>query len=113
MMALLDRVRPMAVPAVVATLIALSGCGGGRPNARPSSGVDHDKLIEAVQCMRDNGFPDYPDPVEAEGRWVIPPPAADLPPPPVCLELFRGAKGPAPRRERTAEEIAQLRKWGA
>ncbi|GAA3214773.1 hypothetical protein ACFO1B_12420 [Dactylosporangium siamense] len=105
----MKRVRPI----VVVALLVLTGCGGGQPTARPSSGADHAKLLEAVRCMRDNGFPDYPDPVEAEGTWVIPPPAGDLPAPPACEELFRGAKGPPPRRERTAEEVAQLRKWGA
>jgi hypothetical protein len=61
--------------------------------------------------MRNNGFPDFPDPIEAEGTWVIPPPAADLPPPPACLELLRGAKGRPPARQLSAEELTQRRKW--
>jgi hypothetical protein len=101
---------------VAATLAALAGCGGGGggPAARPTAGADHGKLIEAVKCMRANGFPDFPDPIEDNGIWVIPEPAANLTPPPTCMALFQGAKGNAPpRRERTAEEIAQRRRWAA
>jgi hypothetical protein len=94
-----------------AVVLALGGCGGGAPVAAPSSGVDYGKLIEAVHCMREHGFPDFPDPIRDEGRWVIPPPASELTPPPECLELFRGAKGPPPRRELTTEQIAQRRRW--
>ncbi|WP_327003520.1 hypothetical protein OHA72_52050 [Dactylosporangium sp. NBC_01737] len=103
----------LRVLVVAATLAALAGCGSGEPAARPTGGADHDKLVEAVKCMRASGFPDFPDPIQDEGFWVIPEPAAGLTPPPACLELFQGAKGSAPRRERTAEEVAQLRKWGA
>nr|BFE60086.1 hypothetical protein GCM10020063_046120 [Dactylosporangium thailandense] len=97
--------------ALTAVLLAVAGCGTGEPAAGPSTGTDYNKLVQAVRCMRDHGYPDFPDPVEDDGRWVIPPPAAGLTPPPACLELFRGAKGRPPQRQLTADEIAQRRKW--
>jgi hypothetical protein len=105
------KLRALLVAATLATL-AVTGCGGDGPAARPS-GVDHGKLVEAAACMRANGFPDFPDPVQDEGYWVIPEPAARLTPPPACLELFQGAKVPPSRQERSAEEIAQRRRWAA
>lgn len=97
---------------LAAVLVALAGCGGGgKAGSQPSSGVDHEKLVEASRCMRNNGFPDFPDPIEDDGRWVIPPPAADLTPPPACMDLFRGAKGRPPQRQLSAEELTQRRKW--
>ncbi|WP_345121756.1 hypothetical protein [Dactylosporangium darangshiense] len=96
----------------VAALLALAGCGGSAPSARPSSGADHDKIVEASRCMREHGFPDFPDPIQDDGYWVIPPPASELTPPPECLRLFQGAKGnPPPRRALPTEEVAQRRKW--
>lgn len=101
--------RKRCVLVLAAMLIALAGCGG--TGNQPSDGADRNKLIEAARCMRANGFPDYPDPIEDDGIWVIPEPAADLTPPPACLELFRAAKGRPPARQLTAEELTQRRKW--
>lgn len=103
--------RLVFLGAAAALALALAGCGGGAPAAAPSGGADHDKLVQASQCMRDHGFPDFPDPVEADGRWVIPPPASDLTPPDECLQLFRGAKGRDPRPPLTGEQVAQRRRW--
>ncbi|MEV4517038.1 hypothetical protein AB0K00_49805 [Dactylosporangium sp. NPDC049525] len=107
--------RALLVAATLAALAALAGCGGGGgPAARPTRGADHDKLIEAVKCMRASGFPDFPDPIQDDGIWVLPEPAANLTPPPACLALFQAAKGTAPRREpRPAEEVAKRRQWAA
>jgi hypothetical protein len=97
---------------LTAALVALAGCGrDGEASSQPSQGVDHAKLTEAVTCMRNNGFPDYPDPIKEEGLWRIPPPASELTPPPACVDLFRGAKGRPPGRQLSAEELTQRRKW--
>jgi hypothetical protein len=103
--------RLVLLGAAATLALARAGCGGGAPAGAPSGGADHGKLVEASQCMRDHGFPDFPDPVEADGFWVIPPPASDLPPPPECLRLFQGAKGTDPRRPLSSEQIAQRRRW--
>ncbi|MGI5241079.1 hypothetical protein [Dactylosporangium sp. CA-139066] len=103
--------RLVLLGAAATLALALAGCGGGAPAAAPSGGADHGMLVEAAQCMRDHGFADFPDPVQAEGRWVIPPPASDLTPPPECLDKFRGAKGTDPRRPLSADQIAQRRTW--
>jgi hypothetical protein len=98
---------------LAAMLLALTACHGGTPTPKgqPSRGVDRDKLFEAAKCMRSHGFPDFPDPIQAEGTWVIPAPANDLPAPAACADLFRGAKGPGPQRELSPSQIADRRKW--
>ncbi|MFI5916403.1 hypothetical protein [Dactylosporangium sp. NPDC051541] len=100
-----------SVLVMAALLVTLAGCGGGKPDAQATEGVDHDKLVQAAQCMRSHGYPDFPDPVQDQNVWIIPPPASELTPPPECLELFRGAKGRPPQRQLTADEINQRRKW--
>jgi hypothetical protein len=99
-----------SVPLLAVLLMA--GCGGGGASAgRPSTGVDQTKLVEAANCMRAHGFPDFPDPIEDHGTWVIPAPASELTPPPVCLDLFRAVKGAPPPRELSAAQMAQRRHW--
>ena len=100
-------------------MIALAGCGGGggsdgQPSAPPGV-TNRAALVEAANCMRTNGFPNFPDPVEVDGRWVFPSPAANpLKVPPPCEDLFRRAGalgGGQSQRTVTAEEITKLRKW--
>lgn len=95
----------------------LGGCGGGSgtPPA-PSAGAGRAAYAEAAQCMRDNGFPDFPDPVETNGRWGFPPSVTDLvkQSPGQCRDLFVKA-GSLPDRTRRAvsgEEMTKLRAWG-
>ncbi|MFG2043536.1 hypothetical protein [Dactylosporangium sp. NPDC048998] len=109
------RIRVLA--ATGAAMIALAGCSGGtgsRPTAAPAPD-NREKLADAARCMRANGFPDYPDPVETGGRWTFPPGATAMAPKPApeCTDLFRQA-GTLPReshRAVTAQEITKLRRW--
>ncbi|MGI5239931.1 hypothetical protein [Dactylosporangium sp. CA-139066] len=106
---------------VVIALVGLAGCdgsGGGAPAATtggPQS--QRQALAAAAQCMRDNGHPDWPDPVQnGNGDWVFPDSAPDVPPAPACAALFRTAKGGGAgpsRRPLSAAEIAQARTWSA
>lgn len=103
---------------VLAGVFVLAGCdaGGGSgtgPSAAPADGLDRAALVDAAKCMRGHGYPDYPDPVERNGRWIIPEPANEIVPAAECRALFTRAKGGEPSRTpATAEQITKLRKWG-
>lgn len=101
-------------------MFALAGCGGGggtgsQPTAT-SGGSSHSALVDAAKCMRDHGFPDYPDPVETNGSWAFPPSAANMAPKPApeCVDLFRqaGALPGNTHKAVSADEMTKLRKWG-
>lgn len=60
--------------AVLVTLAACSPGAGGSPAAGPTMS-DADLLVlgkELVQCMRDNGMPDMPDPFVEKNRLKLP-----------------------------------------
>ena len=61
--------RTRTLLAVTSLVLGLAGCGGGgQPAATPSD----DREAQAVkysQCMRDNGVPSFPDPVN--GRLTL------------------------------------------
>jgi hypothetical protein len=65
----------LTVAAVAMT--ALAGCGGGprshtQPSASPSVN-GHATALDLSKCMRGNGYPNFPDPVQDdEGAWTIP-----------------------------------------
>lgn len=99
-------------------MIALTGCGGNGSDNKPTASTgttDRAALIEAAKCMRANGFPDYPDPVETNGRWAFPASATQMAPKPApaCEDLFSRA-GALPRRTQrvvSGDEMTKLRKW--
>ena len=103
-----------------ATLILMAGCdGGGEPGsgAATAAGAGNRAALDAAaKCMRANGFPDYPDPVEINGAWTFPQSAADMAPKPApeCTEEFRraGALPGATARAVTPDELVKLRRWG-
>jgi hypothetical protein len=51
-----------------ADLIACSGGVADAPAAQPAPGQD-ELGREAAACIRDGGFPDYPDGIEDQRRW--------------------------------------------
>jgi hypothetical protein len=110
----------LLVLAVAGTaVIALAGCGGGdtggRPAASSSAGGAQDAagLRAAAQCMRANGYPNFPDPVENDGRWTFPLSGDAMPTPPAaCMAMFDANKHGGPGgRERTGEDMAKLRQF--
>ena len=113
------NLRTRAAAAIA--LIALAGCdgggGGGRPDATASPADRRQAAAAAAHCMRANGHPDWPDPIQdGNGDWVFPPDAPDVPAPPACAALMRSAKGGGggpSRRPLSAAEIAQARTWSA
>jgi hypothetical protein len=66
--------------------------------------------------MRDNGVPNWPDPVRLEnGRWGWPDSAPDVQPPAACADLFNRGKQQqqASAKPVSDAEMTQLRTWAA
>ena len=51
---------------VLATILAVAGCGGAgdKPSATPSTTDRNAQAVKYSQCMRENGVPSFPDPVD-------------------------------------------------
>jgi hypothetical protein len=108
------KLRILALAGLAA--VTLTGCGGGdKPSAASSSSAaldTHQAMVAAAKCMRDNGFPDYPDPVENNGVWDFPGASGSRPqPPPACMHYFNQAKGGGDAPKVSADDITKLRKW--
>jgi hypothetical protein len=103
------KFRMLAIAATA--MIALAGCGGDDPPAN-SAGNDA-TMREAAKCMRENGYPDYPDPIRFDdGRWGFPDSAPNVEPPEVCRRLFiKGKNEQGPKPNANAEYMAQARKF--
>jgi hypothetical protein len=55
-------------------LLLLGGCGFGAAQQHPPTITVQDRLHTAAQCMRDHGYPDFPDPtLDANGKPQLPP----------------------------------------
>ncbi|MFG2043533.1 hypothetical protein [Dactylosporangium sp. NPDC048998] len=63
--------------------------------------------------MRENGYPDWPDPVRFEdGHWGFPDSAPNVQPPSACARLFIAGKNEqGPKPPTSAEYLAQARRW--
>jgi hypothetical protein len=108
-------------------VMALAGCSGsdgdagsrGPASASPTpTGDVRSALVEFTECMRANGYPSFPHPVEAEnGQWQMPESTGDVRPPDVCAAAFRNAEAidaqQETREEVSAEDSAKLRQFAA
>ncbi|GAA4245711.1 hypothetical protein [Dactylosporangium darangshiense] len=110
------RMLPVAATAMLA-LTACTGGGGGGDQAAPSAtpNAAPKALLDAAQCMRDNGFPEWPDPMRySDGHWGWPDSAPQVQQPPAaCSTLMRQGKDAqaGSRRAVSPEEMVKLRKW--
>jgi hypothetical protein len=107
----------------VAMILALAGCKGDSDKmAEPGgssapSGVAADARaawLKYSQCVRANGYPDYPDPQENQrGDWVIPDSAPQVEIE-ACSALFMQAKQLTGQAQLpSAEEMAKRRQFAA
>lgn len=101
-----------------ATVVALTGCSGGTdgrptPSSNAGGAKDATGLVAAARCMRENGYPNFPDPVQQDGRWVFPLSGTDMPnPPAACQSLFDATKpGGERRNEVSGDDMVKLRQW--
>jgi hypothetical protein len=109
--------RMLAVIGIVTFLLAAGCSGGGRsagPSASPSANI-HASALEYAKCLRANGYPDFPDPIQDEqGGWTFPESAPNVKPDPeVCLPLGRNLKDliRADQEKVTAAQMAQRREF--
>jgi hypothetical protein len=109
------RISPLFVGLTAVAL--LSACDGGSrpspaptaPPASPKVGVSADVAVDAAavflqaaQCFRDHGHPDYPDPVQAsDGRWSFPVTADRVRVPDACAEIVSRSKELSPAAPKT------------
>src|SRR5262249_15161217 len=68
------KLRPPAALAIVAIVAAISaGCGGTAGSSASGTGAGknataHDQAVKFAACMRENGYPAFPDP-KASGEF--------------------------------------------
>jgi hypothetical protein len=112
---------PRTLAVVLATaMIAIAGCDNNTPSgAHPSASASTDARaawLDVAKCMRANGYPNFPDPVQiAQGVWDIPQstgdPAGDVNVP-ACDALIRKAKqGTNAAEQPSARDMAKLRQY--
>lgn len=65
--------RTLALPLVALSIFLplLAACGGsddrsGGPSATAAAGRDNDQYVKFAQCMRQNGVPQWPDPIDGD-----------------------------------------------
>ncbi|GAA4263742.1 hypothetical protein [Dactylosporangium darangshiense] len=105
----------LAVLAVA--VFAVGACKGApansaSPTTAASTGDAHTSWVSYVQCMRNNGHPDFPDPTQdSQGQWGVSVDTATVPTP-ACEDLLRTAlRASRVKREPTAAEMARLRQY--
>jgi hypothetical protein len=114
----MNPTRTLAVIGVV--MLALAGCGGtGRgtsanPSQSSSPSTEDARVawFDVVKCLREHGFPDFPDPVQNErGGWEL---AADLNTevPAECSQVvIRAKQATRALNAPTAQEMENLRRF--
>jgi hypothetical protein len=102
------RLRMLAIAGTA--VIALVGCSHHPSN---NEGADNrSTFFDAAKCMREHGYPDYPDPVRYDDRWGFPDSAPDVEPPEACRNLFfTGKDEQDPRPTVDAAYMTQARKF--
>jgi hypothetical protein len=99
----------------------LTGCGGGSaaPSGRDSASRSTDvraAFVAVSRCMREHGYPNFPDPVEnSNGDWGFPE-SSQIPrrSPAACSQVARQAKtlgGRGKNAQASAADIARARSF--
>jgi hypothetical protein len=68
----------LLLAALAALAVGVAGCGGSSSNSGSASGSgggssDSTKLVQYAECMRKNGVPGFPDPVNGEFNLQVTP----------------------------------------
>ncbi|MFC6015087.1 hypothetical protein ACFP2T_02600 [Plantactinospora solaniradicis] len=97
--------------------IALTGCSGGNgtdgATASPSvnsEDAQREVAFRFAKCMRENGNPNFPDPVkDVKGNWTSPAGTVAEEPPAACSELARTLRAYGIDEEKNVgEDMAKL-----
>lgn len=90
----MDNIR--GVIGIAAVVLLLAGCSGTHNSATPAAsaplGKDDQKsaYLQFAQCMRQNGQPNFPDPIQdANGDWGFPALAGKPVAPAACDAAYR------------------------
>ncbi|GAA3260496.1 hypothetical protein ACFO1B_56200 [Dactylosporangium siamense] len=103
-----------------AATIVLAGCGGGdagngSPKATASATPDGQAAaLNFAKCLRENGQPNFRDPVKNDqGAWDFPDAVGTVPD--ACADLARQAKsgGGQTQPKLTSDDMAKLRQFAA
>lgn len=112
--------NPRMLVVVGAAMIALAGCGGGGadpdPGAEtsPSAAANGNQALELAKCMRANGQPNFPDPVQDEsGDWSFPETDVNYTLPSECEALGRAQKDSEDEPELTSEDMTKRRQYAS
>jgi hypothetical protein len=108
--------RIIAVPALLASGVALAACGAGARNTATSSGGGGNpdaQTAAIVQCYRTHGDPTFPDPVydPSDGRWHFDrgsPASAPLSTQRACAYLFPSVSPSPPVPQAEFRELVLL-----
>ena len=105
----------------VAAVSLLTGCGGG--SGPPAGGGtasrntdERSALLAVSRCMREHGYPSFPDPVErSQGGWAFPDSAPNRKAPAACERIVRQAKSngraTGDRKQVSAADVAKARSF--
>jgi hypothetical protein len=76
---------------VTAVLLLSAGCGSHSPAAQPAGNTDQKSAyVQFAQCMRTNGQPNFPDPIQdANGDWGFPESVGKPVAPAACEAAYR------------------------
>jgi hypothetical protein len=107
----------------LAALSLLTGCGGGSPSPGTKSSPPNSAntanaasvFTQVAKCIRANGQPNFPDPVQAkDGTWGFPEEGSRVKIPEACATVYRQSKALYPNRPKgptvTPEELAKARR---
>jgi hypothetical protein len=118
-----SRIHPGTRILVVAAaaVMALVGCsdgsgnagngGGASPTASAPADAAYRTALEFAKCMRTNGHPNFPDPIEARGEWTFPETGENVEAPAACDAVARQQKQNVRDPEPTVEEMTKLRQF--
>jgi len=108
--------------AVGAAAVLLTGCGGGSggnaaQSPSPSASDARAAMLAVSQCMRANGYPNFPDPVQdSQGRWGFPDSVPRRTNATRCDALVRRAKSLNRGKDQervSAADMGKLRQYSA
>jgi hypothetical protein len=99
-------------------VIALAACSGGHsstphPSASASGAIDtRTAWLAVANCMRANGYPNFPDPVQDGNVWLIPDSGSNIKAPDACAQLVGQAKKATTDANRpSAADMAKYRDY--
>jgi hypothetical protein len=111
--------NPRMIVVVGTAMIALTGCvGGGSASGDPTTAspvASANSLLDLARCMRANGYPNFPDPIQDEaGAWTFPDFEENYKAPTACAALGRDHKiAENEANQLSAEDMTKRRQYSS